>query len=747
MGRFVKVLASILITIIFPLIAFSANIRVPGDQPTIQAGINAAIATSSFPSNDVVKIANANSGLMAYWSFDNGTGIDNSGHNHDGTLYGTTVITGVFGNGLEFDGIDDYMDIGDADQLENTPALTLSLWLRFYSFGVWGDGSAFMPIITKWYSTEVSGRNSYHLFEAGGQLDFAIQDSNYATAVSLCHHSMSLNQWYHVAVVFDSGHIAFYVQGSLIFDSTLDVKSIGNSTEGLRVANWFNLYNQNYRLFHGSMDDIRIYDKALTQAEVLSLSSLENPPYLQNIGPKTAIEGDTIKFRVFASDLNGTTPMLETYFMPFGAMFVDSGNGAGGFYWKPSFSSVGQHNVLFVASDGQLADSEIVTITVTPAPPSIAGLAIDNLYPATNLINHTPVISWDFSDPGNDNPQTTFEIAVGTDNDWITAELWNPAPFNSADTFVTYNGVPLADGQTCYLRIRVFNGILWSEWFTGMFRLNTVPTIPAMLYPLDSIVLNTLRPTLGITKASDPEDANLFYDFEVISISGHIMASEYEIPGSGETIQWQVPIDLSEDAIYRWHVRVTDLSEYSDWSEYQPFWINATEEPPFAFNLIKLPDTLRNMVFDMLPDFNWTESLDPDPRDPVHYTFYLSIDSNFLFTLTKDNLTLNSYAVVDSLAFATKYWWKVKSTDKTGRFTFSNTLSFRTWKLGDANGDWGINLLDVSFIINALYRGGTQPNPKYVGDFNGDCKMNLLDVSYLINYMYRDGPAPKIGCE
>jgi M6 family metalloprotease-like protein len=64
------------------------------------------------------------------------------------------------------------------------------------------------------------------------------------------------------------------------------------------------------------------------------------------------------------------------------------------------------------------------------------------------------------------------------------------------------------------------------------------------------------------------------------------------------------------------------------------------------------------------------------------------------------------------------------------------------WRCGDANGDGKINLLDVSFIINALYRGGTQPNPKESADVNHDTKMNLLDVSYIINYLYRQGPGP-----
>jgi hypothetical protein len=61
-------------------------------------------------------------------------------------------------------------------------------------------------------------------------------------------------------------------------------------------------------------------------------------------------------------------------------------------------------------------------------------------------------------------------------------------------------------------------------------------------------------------------------------------------------------------------------------------------------------------------------------------------------------------------------------------------------KCGDANGDTKVNLLDVSFMINAQYRGGPKPDPIQLADVNGDGKMNLLDVSYIINFQYRHGP-------
>ncbi|MEW5923487.1 MAG: dockerin type I domain-containing protein [Candidatus Zixiibacteriota bacterium] len=65
---------------------------------------------------------------------------------------------------------------------------------------------------------------------------------------------------------------------------------------------------------------------------------------------------------------------------------------------------------------------------------------------------------------------------------------------------------------------------------------------------------------------------------------------------------------------------------------------------------------------------------------------------------------------------------------------------------GDANDNELINILDVTFITNYLYGGGTAPNHLSAADANSDCAVNLLDATYLINYLYKGGSAPLAGC-
>ncbi|HEX7402208.1 MAG TPA: dockerin type I repeat-containing protein [candidate division Zixibacteria bacterium] len=61
---------------------------------------------------------------------------------------------------------------------------------------------------------------------------------------------------------------------------------------------------------------------------------------------------------------------------------------------------------------------------------------------------------------------------------------------------------------------------------------------------------------------------------------------------------------------------------------------------------------------------------------------------------------------------------------------------------GDANGDGTIDVSDVVFLINYLFRGGSAPDPMPRGDANCDQVVDISDVVFLINYLFRGGPAP-----
>lgn len=87
-------------------------------------------------------------------------------------------------------------------------------------------------------------------------------------------------------------------------------------------------------------------------------------PVLAPIGSQGVEEGQLLSFGVSATDENGTTPSLSAFGLPMGSNFNSQGNGTGTFTWTPTYLQSMIDTVLFVASDGELDDSEYVEITV-----------------------------------------------------------------------------------------------------------------------------------------------------------------------------------------------------------------------------------------------------------------------------------------------------------------------------------------------------------------------------------------------
>lgn len=72
----------------------------------------------------------------------------------------------------------------------------------------------------------------------------------------------------------------------------------------------------------------------------------------------------------------------------------------------------------------------------------------------------------------------------------------------------------------------------------------------------------------------------------------------------------------------------------------------------------------------------------------------------------------------------------------------NNCPTVWVYQCGDANGNCSRSILDVTYLLSYLYKGGPAPKPLEAGDTNGNGSTNLLDVTYFINYMYNGGPMP-----
>ena len=61
---------------------------------------------------------------------------------------------------------------------------------------------------------------------------------------------------------------------------------------------------------------------------------------------------------------------------------------------------------------------------------------------------------------------------------------------------------------------------------------------------------------------------------------------------------------------------------------------------------------------------------------------------------------------------------------------------------GDINSDGNINILDVTSLIDYLYKNGPEPTPPQSADVDHSGTLNILDATYIINYLYKEGPEP-----
>jgi hypothetical protein len=171
--------------------------------------------------------------------------------------------------------------------------------------------------------------------------------------------------------------------------------------------------------------------------------------------------------------------------------------------------------------------------------------------------------------------------------------------------------------------------------------------------------------------------------------------------------------------------------------------------PPQSFSLIS-PDSGRVVLPN--PTYVWHKSTNPDTiGGSVSYTLKYSLSPIFWGYEQIDGLTDTFYTLSEDLASDTIYYWRVKADDGAPNgITWADQGFFRfrvqTYIYGDTDGDGVVDLLDVAYLMNYLFKEDEPPVPLEAGDPNNDCVVNSADVVYLINYLFKYGPDPLQGC-
>jgi hypothetical protein len=217
-------------------------------------------------------------GLVGYWKFDEGQGTevyDSSGQGHNGIFVNTPLWrAGRIGRALKFDGVNDYVDFGK--NIPQTSTLSAFAWIKhvpdasdrcILSRGGYRDG--WRLCINK------VSKNSNPLLEVTCGAD--------TTPIHISRDDVQLTSsdtWQHVGWTWDGATARLYLNGQEIVSGTNDTCTdlgIKDTSLSLRAGIGRHSFN-----FNGTIDEIRLYDRALSADEVRNIydsdSSIPPPP-------------------------------------------------------------------------------------------------------------------------------------------------------------------------------------------------------------------------------------------------------------------------------------------------------------------------------------------------------------------------------------------------------------------------------------------------------------------------------------
>ncbi len=196
--------------------------------------------------------------LVALWSLDEGEGTavaDSSGNDHTGVLKGDpTWTTGAIGGALEFDGDGDYVDLGTSPSFDIADRITVAAWIKVNAFDV------------DWQTIISKGDVAWRLSRSqGDNLHFACT----GLWPEWVHGTANVNdgQWHHAAGVYDGATLRLYVDGRL----DVSVATAGR----INVCEYPVTIGENLeepqRAWNGAIDEVRLYNYALSEIEVKAL--------------------------------------------------------------------------------------------------------------------------------------------------------------------------------------------------------------------------------------------------------------------------------------------------------------------------------------------------------------------------------------------------------------------------------------------------------------------------------------------
>ena len=323
-------------------------------------------AYTSFDNLSYVYSPISSPGLVAYYPF-NGNANDESGNGNDGTVNGATLVADRFGNAssaYSFDGVDDYIEVGNSESLSPTNELTIAVWANQRSSGT-------SNIVGK-YRNNSLWDDSHWIGAINNKFGFSITGENNSVLNIESIEQIVNDNWYFLCGTLKNSILKFFVNGAMEDTLITEFSNLATSSLGLGIGD---AYGGGQIPFSGLIDDIRIYNRALSEAEIEALYHEGGwdpvPPIIVSTSPAqnalNVAQAAAISV-TFDQDMNAATLDANT--------FVVHGSQTGRLNGAYTLSS--GDSIATFTPDSPFKVGEQVSVTLTTGVQSAAGDSLVN---------------------------------------------------------------------------------------------------------------------------------------------------------------------------------------------------------------------------------------------------------------------------------------------------------------------------------------------------------------------------------
>ena len=213
--------------------------------------------------SEITQVAGDSIGeLKGHWKFDENAGTiaadSSDGGNNTGTLTsGAGWATGQNGSAVSLDGVDDYVQVGARSSLVMTDSATFTAWIH-------PTGSGSQPVLG---GIIINKEGEYGIVRfSDGTIQWAFANANPGWNWINTGVVAPLNQWTHVAVVYENGVVKTYINGLLAHthNGSGAIGDVDNTRNDFRIGG----RQLTSHHFQGRIDEVRIYNRALSASEI-----------------------------------------------------------------------------------------------------------------------------------------------------------------------------------------------------------------------------------------------------------------------------------------------------------------------------------------------------------------------------------------------------------------------------------------------------------------------------------------------